>query len=67
MGLAQNEMKAKPTLPERVRSMEWLGRILDVLWRQRPRGIAFDMEFVATQAFAAGFKCLLQIEVHCKA
>ena len=26
MGLAQNEMKAKPALPERVRSMEGLGR-----------------------------------------
>ena len=25
MGLAQNEMKAKPALPERVRSMEGLG------------------------------------------
>ena len=25
MGLAQNEMKAKPVLPERVRSMEGLG------------------------------------------
>ena len=28
--MAQNEMKAKPALPERVRSMEGLGRIL---WR----------------------------------
>ena len=27
MGLAQNEMKAKPALPERVRSMEGLGVI----------------------------------------
>ena len=25
MGLAQNEMRAKPALPERVRSMEGLG------------------------------------------
>ena len=29
MGLAQNEMKAKPALPERVRSMEGLGVALD--------------------------------------
>ena len=29
MGLAQNEMKAKPALPERVRSMEGLDGILD--------------------------------------
>ena len=28
MGLAQNEMKAKPALPERVRSMEGLGIIV---------------------------------------
>ena len=32
MGLAQNEMKAKPALPERVRSMEGLGVIL-VMWQ----------------------------------
>ena len=29
MGLAQNEVKAKPALPERVRSMEGLGRTRD--------------------------------------
>ena len=28
MGLAQNEMKAKPALPERVRSMEGLGVVV---------------------------------------
>ena len=28
MGLAQNEMRVKPALPERVRSMEGLGVIL---------------------------------------
>ena len=30
MGLAQNEMKAKPALPERVRSMEGLGVIRSI-------------------------------------
>ena len=35
--MAQNEMKAKPALPERVRSMEGLGGILwaDWLWGKR--------------------------------
>ena len=27
--MAQNEIKAKPALPERVRSMEWLDRIVE--------------------------------------
>ena len=31
MGLAQNEMKAKPALPERVRSMEGLALTVPVL------------------------------------
>ena len=31
MGLAQNEMKAKPALPERVRSMEGLGHMVEEL------------------------------------
>ena len=30
MGLAKNEMKAKPALPERVRSMEGLGVVLEL-------------------------------------
>ena len=34
-GLAQNEMKAKPVLPERVRSMEGLGRTREHIWPRR--------------------------------
>ena len=34
--MAQNEMKAKPALPERVRSMEGLGVIA---FMQRPEGL----------------------------
>ena len=39
MGLAQNEMKAKPALPERVRSMEGLGVIRVVSNFYQPKGL----------------------------
>ena len=40
--MAQNEIKAKPALPERVRSMEGLGRILENA-RISDLTIGFDM------------------------